>query len=56
MIEQWVKPVYRQVDVNGECTAYAGGKREATPPESASAGRTLAVRSGNEEAAQEMPR
>jgi hypothetical protein len=31
MSEQWTKPTFEEVCVNGECTAYAGGTREASP-------------------------
>jgi hypothetical protein len=53
MIEQWVKPVYQELSVSGECTAYAGGNQDTTQPGSAAAVRPLASPSGGEETAAE---
>jgi coenzyme PQQ precursor peptide PqqA len=38
MPEQWTKPAFEEVCVNGECTAYAAGIRDEPAPV-----RTLAV-------------
>jgi len=40
MTGTWTKPTFEEFDVNGECTAYAGGLRaEALPSGAASAPR-----------------
>jgi hypothetical protein len=53
VIEQWVKPVYQEVSVSGECTAYAGANQDTTQSGSAVAVRPIASPSGGEETAAE---
>jgi hypothetical protein len=33
MKDAWMKPVFEELDVNGECTAYAGVVRTGLAPE-----------------------
>jgi hypothetical protein len=37
MTGTWTKPSFEEFDVNGECTAYAGGLRAEALPNSAAA-------------------
>ncbi len=43
MFEQWVKPGFQQVCVNGECTAYAGRAPDAAPERAPSGAQANAV-------------
>jgi hypothetical protein len=37
----WTKPSFEEVDVNGECTAYAGGQRAETLTSARGPGRVV---------------
>jgi hypothetical protein len=49
MKDAWLKPVFEEMDVNGECTAYAGVVRTVLAPEEAASARRMATarRSGD---------
>jgi hypothetical protein len=53
MIERWVKPLYQEVCVNGECTAYAGQTEDSTQQENSSAVRSRAGDLGSAQVAEE---
>lgn len=37
----WTKPSFEEIDVNGECTAYAGGQRAETLTSARGSGRVV---------------